>query len=112
MQEPKMCWEKAQKYQCRRNDFMQKCAQSCSKICQYFANQGHCGKSADHGVKNKGYDCKFECGGKSGPCAYCGSGLCCRKGDQGNGSNGCPRNNADVAWTENFQSCIAPPPEE
>jgi len=39
---------------------------------------------ADVGVLNEGKDCWEGCQAKQGPCEWCGTGMCCRKG-----SNGC-----------------------
>eukprot|EP00808_Paulinella_micropora_P003614 g41849.t1 len=39
---------------------------------------GHC-----QGLANAEADCWVNCGGQSGPCAWCGSGLCCRKNFNG-----------------------------
>ena len=37
---------------------------------------------------NAGVDCWYQCSKKQGPCAFCGIGLCCRKGSEGNGCDG------------------------
>ena len=39
---------------------------------------------------NEGQECLNQCNQIQGPCNYCGSGLCCRKGwhDTSNGCNG------------------------
>ena len=37
---------------------------------------------------NAGVDCWNQCSKKQGPCAFCGTGLCCRKGSEGNGCDG------------------------
>jgi hypothetical protein len=40
-------------------------------------------------VANSGHDCWTQCNSKQGPCAFCGSGLCCRKGWTQDYSGGC-----------------------
>ena len=39
---------------------------------------------------NAGVDCWEKCGGKQGPCDWCGNGRCCKKGwpDTSNGCDG------------------------
>ena len=42
------------------------------------------------GLKNSGKDCWYVCNNTQGNCAYCGTGVCCRKGwwDKSNGCDG------------------------
>ena len=42
------------------------------------------------GLKNSGKNCWAPCNSQQGPCAYCGTGVCCRKGwwDKSNGCDG------------------------
>ena len=42
------------------------------------------------GLLNAGINCWYSCSHLSGPCAFCGTGLCCRKGgsDKSNGCDG------------------------
>ena len=42
------------------------------------------------GLQNSGVNCWDGCSKEQGPCAFCGTGLCCRKGwpDTSNGCDG------------------------
>jgi len=99
-------------------DFLDECANACrnKKRCRFFIygtsnKKGWCywektsDKSCSEGWENDNYDfyslgkdvlrntgtaCWNECGKQQGPCSFCGTGSCCRKGwhDTSNGCDG------------------------
>ena len=40
------------------------------------------------GQRNAGEDCWWKCDKQEGPCNWCGTGLCCKRGSIGNGCDG------------------------
>ena len=40
------------------------------------------------GIKNTYKVCWWKCNKKQGPCDWCGTGMCCKKGETGNGCDG------------------------
>ncbi len=46
-------------------------------------------QSMGEGIAHEGEDCLIDCGGKGGPCEWCGStGMCCQQGVLGDGCDG------------------------
>ena len=43
---------------------------------------------SDDGLINEGQDCWWKCCKQNGPCNWCGTGLCCKKGVIKNGCDG------------------------
>ena len=58
------------------------------------------------GVQNVGRGCWKRCASRQGPCAFCGTGLCCREGwhDTTSGCDGSDLNNKE-------HTCVVPPPD-
>ena len=52
------------------------------------------------GLKNAGKGCWHQCNKQPGPCEYCGTGGCCRKGVARNGCDG-------LIGGARYHSCVA-----
>jgi len=99
---------------CCKKDEYEKCPKECKQcpyggeVCiRWCSTAGWCGDGDKYnakslgtdctqcpggsgGLKNAGKDCWGPCNYKQGTCAYCGTGVCCRKGwrDKTNGCDG------------------------
>ena len=65
-----------------KSSFPQKVTPICIYVKQLIFCKG--------GLRNFGVNCWNQCDRKQGPCGFCGTGLCCRKGwsDTSNGCDG------------------------
>ena len=68
-----------------------------TEFCLYFLVKGV--------LQNYNVKCLDECGKKQGPCSFCGTGMCCRKGWH-DSSNGCDQS---LGISREDHTCVASP---